>query len=170
MSGDPTASWADVLALVAQLDESGLEEAEVVAGGVSVRVSRTPGGLRRTEAVGRGRATTGPEAPESEPAAPSEGTALDAELAEDLDRSDLVDLTAPMLGVLYHRPAPDKEPFVRPGDLVEPDTTVAIIEVMKLMNPVHAGTSGVVVEIVAPDGALIEHGQVILRLEPRSGA
>ncbi len=167
---DPIASWADVLALVAQLDESGLEEAEVVTDGVSVRVSRTPGGLRPSETAAAHPHAGPTPAPASAPERPSEGTALDAELTADLDRSDLIDLTAPMLGVLYHRPAPDKEPFVRPGDVVEPDTTVAIIEVMKLMNPVHAGTSGVVVEVVAPDAALVEHGQVILRLAPAYGA
>ena len=165
MNDSPTATWADVLALVAQLDESGLEEAEVVTEGVSVRVSRTPGGLRHTSPA----SSIGPAVPVAQ-AAPEEQAPVDAELTPDLDRSDLIDLTAPMLGVLYHRPAPDKEPFVRVGDVVEPETTVAIIEVMKLMNPVHAGVSGVVVEVVAPDGTLVEHGQVILRLEPLDGS
>ena len=160
MNGDEAPTWAEVLALVAQLDESGLEEAEVVTGGVSVRVSRTPGGLSQAASavVPPGRT------------AAAEGPSVDAEPTPDPERDDLVDLTAPMLGTLYHRPAPDKPPFVQVGDVVQPDTTVAIIEVMKLMNPVHAGVAGVVAEVVAADATLVQHGDVLFRLEPGSGA
>jgi len=76
-------------------------------------------------------------------------------------------IVAPVLGVLYHRPAPDRPPFVQVGDVVAPDTTVAIIEVMKLMNPVPAGVHGVVREVCVPDGATVEHGDVLFLLDER---
>ena len=77
-------------------------------------------------------------------------------------------VTAPLLGVLYLRPSPDAEPFVKVGDTVTPDTTVAIIEVMKLMNNVTAGTDGTVVEICRQEGQMVEHGDVLIRLEASS--
>jgi biotin carboxyl carrier protein len=79
-----------------------------------------------------------------------------------------VEVPAPVLGVFYGRPAPDAPPFVALGDEVGPDTTVAIVEVMKLMNPVSAGVAGRVVGICVEDGALVEEGQALFRIEPSS--
>jgi biotin carboxyl carrier protein len=47
---------------------------------------------------------------------------------------------------------------------VEEDTVVAIVEVMKLMNTVRAGVSGIVSEILMRDGALVEYGETLLRV------
>ena len=165
MSQDPTTapappSWADVLALVTKLDASGLEDAEIVMDGVSVRVSKsvlpTSGAVARptgaAPAVEAAMAIPAPApAPAPAPTAPEGPT-----------------VTAPLLGVLFLRPSPDAEPFVKVGDTVTPDTTVAIIEVMKLMNNVTAGTAGTVVEVCRQEGQMVEHGDVLFRLEASS--
>lgn len=70
-----------------------------------------------------------------------------------------------MLGVVYHRPSPDEQPFVKVGDAVTEATTVAILEVMKMMNPVTAGVSGTVAEVCVEEGQLVEYGDVLFRLE-----
>ena len=36
---------------------------------------------------------------------------------------------------------------------------------MKLMNHVSAGVSGIVTEIVAPSGQLVEHGDPLIRVK-----
>jgi len=74
------------------------------------------------------------------------------------------DLTvaSPLLGTFYRAPKPGEPPFVEVGTLVEPDTVIGIIEVMKLMNSVRAGVSGTVAAIAAADGALVEHGEILL--------
>lgn len=74
-------------------------------------------------------------------------------------------LTAPLLGTFYRSPRPGEPPFVEVGSKVEPETVVGIIEVMKLMNAVHAGRKGRVTEILSQDGALVEYGQALLRIE-----
>ena len=81
--------------------------------------------------------------------------------------ANLVDLTSPLLGVFYRRPSPDKPAFVEIGSEVAADDAVCIIDVMKMFSKVPAGTAGRVVEILAQDGQLVEHGQVLMRLEPR---
>lgn len=163
-SGAATPGWSEVLALVAQLDSSGLVEAEVVADGVSVRVSRVAGALASPAAPPAAPALPAP-VPTPEPgAAAPQAPALAATPAD-----DLVEVIAPMLGVLYRRPAPDQPEFVSVGDVIEAGATVAIIEVMKLMNPVVAEVGGRVAEVVVDDGALVEHGTVLLRLEPVGG-
>lgn len=77
-----------------------------------------------------------------------------------------LDVPAPLLGTFYHAAKPGASPFVQVGDRVTPDTVIGIIEVMKLMNQVEAGVAGIVTEICAPNGELVEHGQCLLRVKP----
>jgi len=72
-----------------------------------------------------------------------------------------------LLGTFYRAPKPGAPPFVEVGAKVEPDTIIGIIEVMKLMNTVRAGTSGRVCEIRAGDGSLVEYGETLLSIDPR---
>ena len=72
-----------------------------------------------------------------------------------------VKVRAPLLGTFYSTPKPGEPPFVRVGDRVEPDTVVCIVEVMKLMNSVSAGVSGVIAAIHARDGELVEFDQLL---------
>jgi acetyl-CoA carboxylase biotin carboxyl carrier protein len=73
-------------------------------------------------------------------------------------------VTSPLLGTFYRAPKPGAAPFVDVGTEVTEDTTVGIVEVMKLMNTVRAGVRGRVTEILAADGALVEHGEPLLRV------
>lgn len=74
-------------------------------------------------------------------------------------------ITSPIVGTFYAASAPDKPPFVKAGQQVNKGDVVFIIESMKVMNEVLAETSGVVAEIMVEDGAPVEYGQPILRLE-----
>ena len=79
-------------------------------------------------------------------------------------------IRAPMVGTLYRAPEPGAPPFVKIGQVVEPDTTVCIIEVMKLMNSIRAGSRGVVAQVLVDDGATVETGAplIVLDREPAS--
>jgi biotin carboxyl carrier protein len=57
---------------------------------------------------------------------------------------------------------------VEVGSWVEEDTIIAIIEVMKLMNTVRAGTRGKVAQILPRDGELVEYGQTLMRVSAAS--
>lgn len=74
------------------------------------------------------------------------------------------DVVAPLLGTFYRAPKPGAKPFVEVGSVVEEDTVIAIIEVMKLMNSVRAGVRGIVTEVLVSDGSLVEYEQVLLRV------
>ena len=82
---------------------------------------------------------------------------------------DAQDIVAPLLGTFYRAPQPGAPPFVDIGGSVEADTVVAIIETMKLMNPVYAGTTGTVTEICLDDGQFAEQGAVLMRVSARTG-
>ena len=90
---------------------------------------------------------------------PSEAPAAVA--AED---PNVHNVQAPMLGTFYRAPKPGEPAYVAVGDMVEKDTIVGIIEVMKLMNTVRAEVRGTVAEILVADGAFVEYGQNLLRV------
>jgi acetyl-CoA carboxylase biotin carboxyl carrier protein len=75
-------------------------------------------------------------------------------------------IDAPMLGTFYRAEAPGAAPFVDVGAKVSPDTTVCLIEVMKMMNSIPAGIEGTIVEVCADNAALVEFGQPLFRVEP----
>ena len=75
-------------------------------------------------------------------------------------------IRSPMIGTFYRAPGPGAAPFVEAGGRVEPDTTVCIIEVMKLMNSIPAGVRGVVAEILVDDAATVEIDQPLILLRP----
>jgi acetyl-CoA carboxylase biotin carboxyl carrier protein len=77
---------------------------------------------------------------------------------------NLQDVRSPMLGTFYRAPKPGAPPYVTVGAAVEEGTIVCIIEVMKLMNTVRAEVRGTVAEIPVTDGALVEYGEVLLRV------
>ena len=70
-----------------------------------------------------------------------------------------------MIGVFYRRPAPGAEVFAKPGDRVEADTTIGIIEIMKLMNPIAAGKAGVLGEFLATDAQAVEFGTPLVVID-----
>ncbi len=78
----------------------------------------------------------------------------------------LLEVTAPMVGTFYHAPAPGAEPFVKPGDVVEPGDTLCILEAMKLMNEIEADIGGEVVAVEVENGQLVEFGQLLITLRP----
>lgn len=91
----------------------------------------------------------------------SDDSAVDASAEPSAD-PDLV--ASPLPGTFYHAPQPGAPPFVQAGDVVTAETVVGIVETMKLMNPVHAGRAGTVVELLAPNGGLVAKGAPLVRL------
>ena len=80
----------------------------------------------------------------------------------------LEQITAPLLGIYYQAPEPGAAPFVQAGDKVEEDTTVCLIEVMKLFNAVKAGMRGTVEQVLVNNGDMVEFGQPLFLVRPDS--
>ena len=75
-------------------------------------------------------------------------------------------IVAPLLGIFYRSPEPGTVPFVEVGSLVEEDTTVCLIEVMKMFNSVKAGVRGRISSINVNDGEMVEYGQSLFYISP----
>jgi acetyl-CoA carboxylase biotin carboxyl carrier protein len=77
-----------------------------------------------------------------------------------------VAITAPMTGVYYAAPSPNSPSFASLGDMVQAGQVVALIEAMKVFNEIQSEISGRVVELVAPNGEVVQRDDVLLRVLP----
>ncbi len=68
-------------------------------------------------------------------------------------------IPSPIVGTFYRAPGPDKEPYVKIGSMVSPDSVVCIVEAMKLMNEIQAETAGEIAKIYVENGEPVEYGQ-----------
>jgi acetyl-CoA carboxylase biotin carboxyl carrier protein len=81
-------------------------------------------------------------------------------------KESLPAIESPMVGTFYATPGPDKAPFVSVGSKIGPDTTVCLIEAMKIFNEIKAETSGTVEEVLVKSGQPVEFGQPLFRIRP----
>lgn len=82
-----------------------------------------------------------------------------------VDEAHIVSIKSPMVGTFYSRPNPKAEPYVRVGGLVSPETTVCIIEAMKVFNEIPAETRGRIVAVLADDEQPVEFGQPLFKVD-----
>lgn len=104
------------------------------------------------------------------PAAPaglqvSAETKAETAVSETPPEEVLYQITSPIVGTFYRSPSPDKESYVKEGSTVSPETTVCIVEAMKLMNEIQAETSGEVVKIYVENGQPVEYGQPLFGIK-----
>jgi acetyl-CoA carboxylase biotin carboxyl carrier protein len=75
-------------------------------------------------------------------------------------------IVAPLTGVLYTAASPSTPPFVNMGEVIHVGQVVALIEAMKVFNEINAEVSGRIISIVAPNGNVVQKGDVLMRVEP----
>jgi len=80
-------------------------------------------------------------------------------------RSDLTDITSPMVGTFYRAAAPGEDPFVDLGSKINIGQTICILEAMKLMNEIESEFNAEIVEILVENGTPVEFGQVLMRVK-----
>ncbi len=86
--------------------------------------------------------------------------------SQDVSLDNYIEIKAPMVGTFYRAPSPDAEPYVKEGDIVNPDTVVCIIEAMKLFNEIKAEVKGKIVKVLVENGQPVEYGQPLFLVEP----
>jgi acetyl-CoA carboxylase biotin carboxyl carrier protein len=83
------------------------------------------------------------------------------------DEKDVLFIKSIMVGTYFASPSPDAPPFVKVGDHVGPDTTVCIIEAMKVFNEIPAGLSGQIKAVLVQNGDPVEYGQPLFKVGTR---
>ena len=148
--------------LIRLVQRTGIGELELNSGGRSVRISASPAnGGSGTFVVG----APNPAPPAGRPAAPA-ASAPPAATEPAAPAANQKAVVSPMVGTFYRAPAPDADPFVEVGDVIEVGQTVCIIEAMKLMNEIEAETKGRVAQILVENAQPVEFGQKLFLIEP----
>jgi acetyl-CoA carboxylase biotin carboxyl carrier protein len=146
--------WTEESELLAQPTDATPEVSKSTGAGGSGPIDG-PGGTGQTDsAVGDATRSDGAPGVDENPL----GAAADAD--------QLAAVVAPLPGTFYRAPRPGAPPFVEIGDAVGADTVIAIIETMKLMNSVPAGTPGRVARILLENGEFAPLGATLLLIEP----
>jgi acetyl-CoA carboxylase biotin carboxyl carrier protein len=82
------------------------------------------------------------------------------------DNSRYVEVKSPMIGTFYRSPSPDKEAYVKVGDMIKKGDTVCIVEAMKLFNEIESEVSGKIVKMLVEDASPIEYDQPLYLVDP----
>jgi acetyl-CoA carboxylase biotin carboxyl carrier protein len=164
----------DVLHILKLIDESKFDYFQLEVGELKITVSKGEPIPLNSAPQPVATATTPPPAPVSAkpaaapapaaatPAAQTAPASVEARAAAE----GLLTVTAPLLGTFYVAPEPGAPPFTHVGANVTEDTTVGLIEVMKVFNSVRAGVKGTIVEAVAQNGQFVEYGQTLFLVKP----
>ena len=147
--------------LVELMKEHDLSEIDIQQGEVRIQLRRA--GAAAPAAMGPSplhhfspAMTAGPPAPES-----------DASTAADGKAGGVVLIKSPMVGTFYTAADPDSAPYVKVGDHVGPETTVCIVEAMKVFNQIPAEVSGRIIAALVESGAPVEFGQPLFKVDTR---
>ena len=97
-------------------------------------------------------------------AAPASAPAAPAAPVEPATKT--ITIKSPMVGTFYRSAGPDKGPFVKVGDEVNPGVTVCIIEAMKLFNEIESDVKGKIVKVLVEDASPVEYDQPLFLVEP----
>ncbi len=104
--------------------------------------------------------------PPSAPAPATPAPAASASTGDSEPAKPGLIIKAEAVGTFYTSASPDDPPFVQVGSKVEPDTTVCLIEAMKVFNQIPAGLSGTIAEVLVENGEAVEYGTPLFRVTP----
>lgn len=161
---EPSLNMAELRELAELVDQHGFTDFEFENENIRVRLSKNPAPQFVQAFQPMASAAASAPVQPSFAAGQSQESAAAGAAEADSD-ADLHKITSPIVGTFYRSPSPDKEPYVKEGSQVSPDTTVCIVEAMKLMNEIQAEVSGEVVKIYVENGQPVEYGQPLFGIK-----
>ena len=156
----------EIKAVIDLMTRNGLSEFELEKGDFKLRVKRGPLGdwITSTTPVASAPAPVSYPAPIVAAATPAPVAAAPVPVPSAVTAA--AQIVSPMVGTFYRSPSPDSAAYVEPGQEVNEDTVVCIIEAMKVMNEIKAETRGVIVEVLAQNGKPVEFGKPLFSIRP----
>ncbi|HEY1236122.1 MAG TPA: acetyl-CoA carboxylase biotin carboxyl carrier protein [Candidatus Binatia bacterium] len=158
----------DVLHILKLIDESKFDYFQLEVGELKITVSKgdpIPIGSSASQPATASVPPPAAAAPKPQTASTASVPAAAAPKAATIPEG-MLSITAPLLGTFYVSPEPGAPPFVKVGQQITEDTTVGLIEVMKVFNSVRAAVGGTIVEVVAQNGQFVEFGQPLFIVKP----
>ena len=142
--------------LIDLLEESNLAEIEIKEGEESVRLARVPKGSYAPQPQMYAAALEPRGAAPMPMSSPTESATGGSAKPAGNDQPEGHVMRAPMVGTFYTSPSPDKPAFVTVGQSVKAGETLAIIEAMKMFNPIEADVSGTITAVLSSSGQPVE--------------
>jgi acetyl-CoA carboxylase biotin carboxyl carrier protein len=156
-SANPSFNMAELRELAELVNEHGFTDFEFENENIRVRLSKMVAApvVQATPQYAPAPAPTSPQT-----------SVIPEPLAAEADSDEgLLKITSPIVGTFYRSPGPDKDPYVKEGAQVGPDTIVCIVEAMKLMNEIQAEVSGEIVKVYVENGQPVEYGQPLFGIK-----
>ena len=153
LKGGKKMNLSELKELIKILNETDISEISLESDGTKISIKK--GAPCTISATTEGEVNVTPDTSKTEDALKERKE----EKKPEIDMEGVEKVTAPMVGTFYRAPAPDAEPFVEIGQIVETGQTLCIIEAMKLMNEIEAEFSGEIVDILVENGQPVEYGQ-----------
>ena len=153
--------FSEIRRLIRLVQRTGIGELELSSGGRSIRISAYAGSV--APVAMSAAAAYAPTAPKPDPTAGASGAGASGATAQN---ERLVAITSPMVGTFYRAPAPDADPYLEVGDMVEVGQTACIVEAMKLMNTIESEVRGRVTQILVENAQAVEFGQRLFLIDP----
>ncbi len=149
--------------LVELMKEHDLTEIDIQQGEVRIQLRRAG------TAAGPGVILQGPgiRSEAFPPAAAGPSRPAPESMPESASDNHLAIIKSPMVGTFYAAPDPDSTPYVKVGDHVGPETTVCIVEAMKVFNQIPAEISGKILSVLVENGESVEYGQPLFKVDTR---
>lgn len=161
-------SREDIFRIVKLIEDSGYDEVRLEVGDFKLHVQKhvDAGAPSAMPPVARQILPESPRPVAAPPMAAAPSTPPASKERQAVIPEGAIVVRSPMLGTFYRAPSPGEKPFVEVGSKVEPDDTLCLVEVMKLFNSIKADASGTVLQILAENAAMVEHGQPLLVIQP----
>ena len=147
-----------LLELIALMKEHDLVEVDLQQGDQKIRLARGVAGQPQVSG-----ATPSLPAAANPAAVAEEAPPADAE-----EGSNIRTICSPIVGTYYSKANPDAELYVKIGDMVDVDTTVCIVDAMKVFNEIPAEVRGRIVAILVDNEEPVDHGKPLFKVDTNS--
>ncbi|WP_103752293.1 acetyl-CoA carboxylase biotin carboxyl carrier protein [Lactobacillus panisapium] len=158
--------FAEIQELIAQIDQSEIQKLELDFEGGHILIDKRDIADLPVQETG-----TGEEVAKQEQASPALPTASAKAVPESANqatevKANTVQVKAPLVGIVYLQPSPDKPQYKKVGDHVQKGEVVCLIEAMKMMTEIKSTSSGTITEILVANEEVVEYDQPLMTIIP----
>ena len=156
----------EIQQLMKQFDQSSLKELHLVDKDFKLELSKRSEAdpVAAVPSQVAAPAVAAPAVTSSEPVATAPAA---APVAPEPETDELAEIKAPLVGVVYFAPSPDRPVFKKVGDTVKKGEVVCVIEAMKMINDVKSPMDGVIKKVLVKDGSMVEFDEPIFKVEAK---
>ncbi|MCO6530990.1 acetyl-CoA carboxylase biotin carboxyl carrier protein [Lactobacillus sp.] len=159
--------FAEIQELIAQIDQSEIQKLELDFEGGHILIDKRDIADQPVQVIGTGEEIT-KQQEQASPALPTASAKAAPESAKQATevKTNTMQVKAPLVGIVYLQPSPDKPQYKKIGDHVQKGEVVCLIEAMKMMTEIKSTSSGTITEILVANEEVVEYDQPLMTIIP----